>query len=512
MFTKYLLSIAALPAILLGAASAQAADLPARKSPPPIPAPQPPVFTWTGFHVGFNRGFGGAVSQAQVSIAAPGLGGMATQTFDQASGWFAGGQIGYDYQFGNGVVLGLESDMQWSDIRSSHQAGTIASTPALMTASDTSHSLLWFGTTRGRLGYSFGRFLPYVTGGVAYGAVQAQGVQALGAGLLTAGEARATNVGWAAGAGLDFALSPRLSARAEYLYLQLPGVSGSAYGVTPAPLPPLLGSFSTGLMEAHMVRGGMNYRFAGLGDMVPEMPQGDLIGGLMAMLLEKPQTDWTGFYVGVNGGYGGNIVNGLTVFAQPGLAFSTNVSNRTGGAVAGGQAGYSYQFANQIVAGIETDAQWSGVEAWHQATTLGGPGGYVYTDTPNAMTWFGTTRARLGLARGYTMSYVTGGVAYGEITASGTQVAGGLFTGSAAQGRVGWTVGSGTEYALTQNLALKADYLYVSFEGVRGPAAGFGAAPFAGAFSTGRFATHVTRVGLNWRFGGGEAAPVVVKY
>ena len=82
MFTKYLLSIAALPAILLGAASAQAADLPARKSPPPIPAPPPPVFTWTGFHVGFNRGFGGAVSQAQVSIAAPGLGGMATQTFD----------------------------------------------------------------------------------------------------------------------------------------------------------------------------------------------------------------------------------------------------------------------------------------------------------------------------------------------------------------------------------------------------------------------------------------------
>lgn len=503
MFKKYLLSFSAVMA--LAPVSVEAADLPSFKAPPP---PPPAAFTWTGFHVGYNRGFGGAVHEANVALAAPGLGGTATRTFDQASGWFVGGQAGYDYQLGNGLVLGLETDFQWSDIKSAHQAATAASNPLLFTYSDTSQSLNWFGTTRGRLGYSLGRVLPYVTGGVAYGEVEARGVQALAAGLVTSGYARSTNVGWAAGAGVDIALSSRLSVRAEYLYLQLPGVSGPSIGLTPPPLPALLGSFSTGGADAHIIRGGTNLRFGGLGDLAPTMPQ----GGLLALIFQKPELDWTGFYVGVNGGYGGGWVDGLTSFAQPGLAFSTEVSNRTGGAVAGGQAGYTYQFANQIVVGAETDAQWSGVEAWHQATTVGGPNGYVYTDTPNAMTWFGTTRARLGFARGYSLSYVTGGVAYGEITTSGAQVAGALFTGAGSRTQVGWTVGSGTEYALTPSLALKADYLYVNLGGLNGPAVGIAPAPFAGAFTTGTFGTHVTRVGFNWRFGGAAPAPTVAKY
>jgi len=499
MFKKFLLScVAAIPAL-----SAQAADLPSRKGPPP--AAPAPVFTWTGFHVGYNTGYGGAVYSANVALANPLLGGTATRTFDQGSGWFGGGQVGYDYQFSNGVVLGLESDMQWSEIKSSHQASTTASAPGLFTFANTRQNLEWFGTTRGRLGFAFGRLLPYVTGGVAYGEVSASGVQALAAGLISSGYARSTNVGWAAGAGLDIALSNRVSARAEYLYLQLPGVSAPAVGLTPPPLPALVGSFSTGVMQAHMVRGGLNYHFGGAGDLLPE-------GGIMAMLFQKPELDWTGFYAGVNGGYGGGKVGGVTAFAQPGLAFSTYASNRTGGALAGGQIGYNYQLANQIVLGLETDAQWSGVSAWHQATTIGGPGGFVFTDTPNGMTWFGTTRARVGYAHGASLTYATGGVAYGEITANGAQFAGALFSGAGSRTQVGWAVGGGSEYALTRNLSLKAEYLYMSFAGVNGPAAGLGLAPFAGAFSTSRFTTNVTRVGLNWRFGGAEPAPVVAKY
>ncbi|WP_442755263.1 outer membrane protein [Methylocystis sp. JAN1] len=501
MLKKFLLSCAALPA--LAALSAKAADLPTRKAPPsPPPAP---VFTWTGLHIGYNSGYGGAVYEANVGLANPLLGGTATRTFDQGSGWFIGGQVGYDHQFSNGVVLGLESDMQWSDIRSSHQATTTASAPLLFTYANTQQSLEWFGTTRGRLGFAFGRLLPYVTGGVAYGEVSATGLQALAAGLTSSGTARSTNVGWAAGAGLDISLSSRLSARAEYLYLQLPGVSAPAVGLTPPPLPALVGSFSTGVMQAHLVRGGLNYHFGGVGDLMPE-------GGFLAMFFEKPSLDWTGFYVGVNGGYGGGTVGGVTAFAQPGLAFSTYVSNRAGGAVAGGQAGYNYQLANQIVLGIETDAQWSGVTAWHQATTIGGPGGFVFTDTPNAMTWFGTTRARIGYAHGLSLLYATGGVAYGEITTNGAQFAGALFSGSGARTQVGWTAGGGSEYALNPNLSLKAEYLYVDLSGIDGPAVGLGLPPFAGAFSTGRFATNVTRVGLNWRFGGAAMAPVAAKY
>jgi outer membrane immunogenic protein len=166
-----------------------------------------------------------------------------------------------------------------------------------------------------------------------------------------------------------------------------------------------------------------------------------------------------------------------------------------------------------VVVGLETDMQWSGVQAWHQATTAGGftPNGFIYTDTPNALTWFGTTRARIGYARGSSLLYATGGVAYCELTANGSQISGGLFSGSGARTQAGWAVGTGTEYALTEKLSLKAEYLYTSFNALSGPAVGIAPVPFMGSFTTGRFATQVTRVGLNWRFGGAMLAPAVLR-
>jgi outer membrane immunogenic protein len=128
------------------------------------------------------------------------------------------------------------------------------------------------------------------------------------------------------------------------------------------------------------------------------------------------------------------------------------------------------------------------------------------------MTWFGTTRARLGYAHGSTLTYATGGVAYGEIAAAGTQFAVALFSGSGSRTQVGWAAGGGSEYALSPNLSLKAEALFLNLSGVSGPAAGLGLAPFAGSFSTQRFTSNLTRIGLNWRFGGGTAAPVVAKY
>lgn len=493
-------------ASVLGTLTAQAADLPSQKAPPP--PPPAPAFTWTAFHVGYNRGYGGAVFDATVGLASPGLGANASRTFDQASGWFVGGQIGYDYQFANNVVLGLETDLQWSDLKSSHQAATAASNPLAATFSNTSQSLEWFGTTRARLGYSFGRLLPYVTGGVAYGETTANGAQLLAGGAIVAGSARSTGVGWAAGAGLDIALTGNLSARAEYLYLQLPGVSGPAAGLTAFPQQGLIGGFSTGASEAHLIRGGANYRFGSLNDLTPRME-----GGFLAFLFQKPAVDWSGFHVGVNGGYAGGVVNGVTVFTQPGLALSTYASNRFGGGVAGGQAGYDYQFANQVVVGLETDMQWSGVQSWHQATTAGGltPNGVIYTNAPNTLSWFGTTRARIGYARGSSLLYATGGVAYGELAANGAELSGALFTSAGARTQAAWTVGTGTEYSLTDRLSLKAEYLYIGFNSLGGPAVGIAPVPSTGAFATGRFGTQVTRVGLNWHLGSTTPAPALAR-
>ena len=500
-------------AIALTEGSVFAADLPSQKSPPVAPAP---IFAWTGFYIGFNHGFGGGVLDANLAVGAPPLGLVTTHTANRASGFVAGGQGGYNYQFSNGLVLGLESDFQWSDIKASHQATTQASASIAVGAVDISNSLNWFGTTRLRAGYSFGRLLPYVTGGVAYGEVKASGTRFTG-GALFLGSTTDTKVGWTVGGGVDYALSNTLSVRAEYLYLQLPSVGGSAAALLPPPFSPLIGSFSTGPFGAHIVRTGVDMKFGDL--------NGFLAGNQLDFLTAAPTLDWTGFYVGVNGSYGGGWVDAVTThaapplaiagaFAFPGLLTSTYTTNRTGGFIAGGQAGYNYRLTEHIVLGVETDGQWSDVKAWHQETTTGLLG-LVFTDTKNALTWFGTTRLRAGWASGDALYYLTGGVAYGEVSANGTQLAGGLFTGSASATKVGWAAGAGADYALSKNLSLRAEYLYVSFDGVGGPSVGLVPPPFpsfVGAFSTGTFGTHITRAGLNYHFNWSAPAPVYAKY
>ncbi len=499
MFKKLALSSVAFT--LFAAPAGLAADLPSAKAPPPAPAPLA-VAPWTGFYFGFNRGFGGGVSDADVTLAGPGFL-TGTNTVNRASGFVVGGQLGYNYQFGN-LVLGLETDMQWSNIRASHQATTIASLAAGYTYADFGHAMNWFGTTRGRLGYALGVVMPYVTGGVAYGEIEARGVQAA-AGALSSGAKTETTVGWAAGAGADVALTQNLSARAEYLYVELPGVSAPAMAATA--IGPLAGNFSTGALGSHIFRGALNWKYTGFGDMA-----GLAEGGLMARLFAPATTDWTGFYAGVTGGYGGGVVDANIPLAAGPFFSNTAVGNRFGGFAAGGQFGYNRQFGEHIVVGLETDAHWADIKASHQATT--GPLPLVYTNTTNGLAWFGTTRARLGWALGNVLAFASGGVAYGELTASGAQIENGFYIGSASSTKAGWTVGGGLEYALTPHLSLRTDYLHTEFSGVEAPAIGFAGLPVVGGFSTGTFAMNLTRIGLNWRFGGGlpGAAPILAKY
>ena len=79
------------------------------------------------------------------------------------NGCLVGGTIGYNYQTGS-IVWGLEGDIAWSDVKGSVDCGLG------LTCETANH---WLGTARGRLGYAFDRLLPYVTGGAAFGSVQA---------------------------------------------------------------------------------------------------------------------------------------------------------------------------------------------------------------------------------------------------------------------------------------------------------------------------------------------------
>ena len=90
------------------AASAGAADLP-RRAPPPVFTPVP-VFTWTGFYVGVNAGYGWNNNDVSVTLPSG-----ATFTSDDEGGFVGGAQVGYNYQIG-ALVLGLEADLQYADL------------------------------------------------------------------------------------------------------------------------------------------------------------------------------------------------------------------------------------------------------------------------------------------------------------------------------------------------------------------------------------------------------------
>ena len=204
--------------------TAAAADL-ARPAPAPYyKAPvMAPMFSWTGFYIGLNGG-----------------GGFGRSTWDSrgsfnTSGGVIGGTVGYNYQVGQAVV-GVEGDIDWANIR-----GTTNNACAL--GCKTSDS--WLSTVRGRLGYAADRFMPYITGGVAFGDVKAT----------TPGFVGASNdrAGWTLGAGLEYAVAQNWSLKAEYLYVDLGKFNcGAACGAAVTDNV----SFTTNL-----VRAGVNYHF-----------------------------------------------------------------------------------------------------------------------------------------------------------------------------------------------------------------------------------------------------------
>src|SRR5208283_4489220 len=156
---KLLLTTAVLAASI---GSAFAADLPSVKAPPVIALP-PPV--WTGFYVGVNGGFGGGYGDATLAILGPIAFGFASaNTTNMNFGYgdfFIGGQAGYNYQFANRVVVGLETDMQWSGISARASANNVAATlgpggfgTAAVFSGSAHFGQDWFGTTRLRVGYA----------------------------------------------------------------------------------------------------------------------------------------------------------------------------------------------------------------------------------------------------------------------------------------------------------------------------------------------------------------------
>jgi outer membrane immunogenic protein len=217
--------LASVGVLALGGAAA-AADLPAAPAPYYKAPVYAPAYNWSGFYLGINGGGGWGRSTWTT-----------TGSFD-TSGGLVGGTIGYNYQM-NQVVLGVEGDIDWANINGSTSTGCPSATGTGCQTSDN-----WLSTVRGRLGYAADRFMPYITGGAAFGDIKASGPGLTGTDT--------TNAGWTLGGGIEFAIAGHWTAKAEYLYVNLGSVScGPACGA----------AVQNVNWRANIGRVGLNYRF-----------------------------------------------------------------------------------------------------------------------------------------------------------------------------------------------------------------------------------------------------------
>jgi outer membrane immunogenic protein len=263
-----------------------------------------------------------------------------------------------------------------------------------------------------------------------------------------------------------------------------------------------------------------------------------------------PPPMWTGFYAGLNAGYGwssDNSVRTVSALLSPAVPDPATVpfiaatgfgvaSVPMSGFIGGGQVGYNYQFVSwpSIVVGIEADIQGAGIRGHGNFAAAAGDDtagefNAARWDHQRTVDWLGTVRGRLGwLFTPTLLVYGTGGFAYGGVTANsirngiefstGAILEGGL---SSPQGlrttRAGWTAGGGLEWMFMPNWSLKAEALYfdlgratfnspwVQFTDDFPPPYVFLAAHES------RFNGVIARAGLNYHFWWG-APPVVAKY
>lgn len=250
-----------------------------------------------------------------------------------------------------------------------------------------------------------------------------------------------------------------------------------------------------------------------------------------------PATNWTGFYAGVNAGYGFNdptvsftagdpLINSVLVFGCPGCASPIPpASFNIGGGIFGGQIGYDWQIAPTLLVGIETD-----FSSFRASNTVSSRFNLGIVNGANMLAsqsidWFGTVRARLGwLQMNNLLIYGTGGFAYGKMNESVAMnvnsigaidanfgysyscpgIGTNCFVGSQSRIATGYTVGGGLEYAVWRNLTLKAEYLYVNLGSTSARASAvvtLGAlAPASIVANYSDYHFNVVRIGANYRF------------
>lgn len=152
---------------------------------------------WDGPFVGVFGGYGMADAD---HVSGPGTNDL------ELAGWLLGVNAGVNFTVSEGIVLGVVGDLAWSDITGDDDGAF---------AFDTTHTINWQGSVRGRVGFDGGAFMPYLTGGLAF----ANATRTTSAGVDNTAEA--THVGWTVGAGVEFAVAENVSLDLQYRYSDL---------------------------------------------------------------------------------------------------------------------------------------------------------------------------------------------------------------------------------------------------------------------------------------------------
>jgi outer membrane immunogenic protein len=392
---------------LAAAQSGFAADLPTKADMPMKAVQALPMWNWTGFYLGAYAGVG-----VNRSHGYDPTGGISGELNFLGTGFTGGATAGYNWQFAPHWVAGVEGDIGYLGLSHNVQQYNEANFR-------TNQKTSWIGTLRGRLGYTDGPSLSYITGGAAW--VNTDDFGSNLAGTITADSTK-TKTGFAIGSGMETRLGGNWTAKSEYLYADVGrGATQSAGGFT----------LQADTHRYAMQRFGVNYLFN-------NGPQAPLMPG-----------DWNGFYVGV---VGGGAVTQTRLTAAPPDTTVGEFGNNGNGYTLGGMAGYNWQFAPAWLVGLEGDFSWLGIN--HSVDD--------YNDSLALYTlntrWLATARGRIAYSTGPALLYVTGGGAWvgnreswdfgsGPVTStktlSGYSVGGGIENGFTFFGP-GWT--TRTEY------------------------------------------------------------------
>ncbi|MEL7542159.1 MAG: outer membrane beta-barrel protein [Pseudomonadota bacterium] len=388
------------------------------------PTPGPGV-SWSGFYVGVHGG-----------VADAGTGGVfdeaGTEPFTQFgelnnSNPFGGIHAGGTLEIG-GLVVGLEADYSRGGAEGSFVDGE---NDLQVFESD------YLASVRGRIGAAADNLFVYLTAGIGFGEHSL---------IVENGEDRLTfrSTDFVYGAGVEYMVLPGVSIRGEMLHYAFDenfrATDALANGTNGA-----IDQLSDGDDADHFSLHGITVARVGV-TVTPGMLRGSTSH---RETVAAPAADFSGLYVGGHIGYGDSDVGGVfdTAGSAPFAEFALYDMNALNGGVT---AGYHHQ-TGAVVVGLEADYTWNG----SGDSFVDGEGDAQTLDS----SYFATFRGKLGVVSGRTLFYATAGVAIGEMELT-VENGDDQLTLDA----VGIAFGGGVEYAISDRMSFKAEYLRLAFD------------------------------------------------